>query len=92
MSYNHDRSLDQRRKRYKELMSKQVTPSEAKYVVICTRDAADGHYGDGFNYDKFHYFANRATAIAWAQHYSDICDHVAGVFKRPEFIARVDVR
>ena len=91
LTYNHDRSLDQRHKRYYELTRKQCVPSEAKYCVITTRDGADGDFRNGFNNDC-HYFKSRATAVAWAQHYSDICDHVAGVFKMPEFIARVDVR
>ena len=91
LTYNHDRSYDARNKRLEELTAKQVVPSEAKYCVITTRDGADGDYRDGFSNDR-HYFKNRATAVAWAQHYSDMCDHVAGVFKMPEFIARVDVR
>lgn len=91
VTYNHNRSLDERDKRYEELAAKQVVPSQAKYVVVCTRDGADGDFCDGFS-DQRHYFTHRATAIAFAQHYSDTNDHVAGVFKMPEFIARVDVR
>ena len=91
VTYNHDRSIDARHKRYTELCAKRCVPSEAKYCVITTRDGADGDFRDGFSNDRY-YFKHRATAIAWAQHYSDICDHVAGVFKMPEFIARIDVR
>lgn len=91
-TYNHNRSYEQRNKRFLELDAKQCDfSSEAKYVVITTREGADGDSRDGFHNDGF-YFRSRATAIAWAQHYSDLCDHVAGVFKMPEFIARVDVR
>lgn len=91
MTYNHNRSYEQRNNRYVELCAKQVAKDEAKYCVVTTRDGADGDFRDGFSSDR-HYFKNRSTAIAWAQHYSDMCDHVAGVFKMPEFIARVDVR
>lgn len=91
MTYNHNRSYHERSKRYEELRAKQVAQSEAKYCVVTTRDGAEGDFRDGFSSDR-HYFKHRATAIAWAQHYSDMCDHVAGVFKMPEFIARVDVR
>ena len=89
VTYNHNRSLDERHKRYNELSRKQCTRKVAKYVVQCTRDAADGEL-DGFG--SCHYFSNKRTAIAWAQYYSDIFDHVAGVFKMPEFICKVDVR
>lgn len=91
VTYNHDRSLDARHKRYNELCAKQCVPSEAKYCVVATRDGADGDFRDGFSNDR-HYFKNRSTAIAWAQHFSDLCDHVAGVYRMPEFLARVDVR
>ena len=91
LTYNHDRSLDQRHKRFHELAAKQVTKYEAKYNVITTRDGADGDFCGNSSVDH-HYFTSRATAVAYAQHYSDICDHVAGIFKMPEFIARVDVR
>ena len=91
LTYNHNRSYEQRQKRYEELTAKQVAPSEAKYCVVTTRDGADGDFRDGFSNDR-HYFKLAATAICWAQHYSDLYDHVAGVFKMPEFIARVDVR
>ena len=91
VTYNHNRSYDERHKRYDELESKQVVPSEAKYCVITTRDGADGDFSSGVSSDRV-YFTNRRTAIAFAQHYSDVNDHVAGVFKMPEFIARVDVR
>ena len=91
VTYNFNRTYDQRNTRYNELHTKQVTPSEGKYCVVTTRDGADGDFSDGFS-DNRYYFTNRRTAIAFAQHYSDIYDHVAGVFKMPEFIARVDVR
>lgn len=91
LTYNHNRSLDERDKRYEELLAKAVLKSQAKYVVVCTNDGADGDFCDGFRDDR-QYFTHRATAIAFAQHYSDTNDHVAGVFKMPEFIARVDVR
>jgi len=91
LTYNHTRRYEQRQARYDELTAKQVAQSEGKYCVITTRDAADGDFRDGFSNDR-HYFKSRATAVAWAQHYSDMCDHVAGVFKMPEFICRVDVR
>ena len=89
LTYNHNRPYSIRDKRYEELSEKQCDKKVAKYVVQCTRDAADGEL-DGFG--ACHYFTNRRTAIAWAEHYSDIEDHVAGVFKMPEFICRVDVR
>ena len=91
VTYNHNRSLEERHKRYNELCQKMCVPSEAKYCVVATRDGADGDFRDGFSNDR-HYFKHRATAIAWAQHFSDMCDHVAGVYKMPEFICRVDVR
>lgn len=89
-TYNHNRSYDERQKRMSALEIKQVPESQAKYVVITNRAAAGGCF-EGRHYER-HFFKHRATAIAWAQHYSDICDHVAGVFKMPEFIAKVDVR
>ena len=91
ITYNHDRTFDQRNDRYNELHAKQVVPSEAKYCVVTTRDGADGDFRDGFSNDRY-YFSHRATAIAFAQHYSDIYDHVAGVFTMPKFICKVDVR
>ena len=91
VTYNHNRSYEERQKRYDELCNKQVTKHEAKYVVVCTRDGADGDFCDGFSNDR-HYFTHRATAIAFAQHYSDTNDHVAGVFQMPKFVCRVDVR
>ena len=91
ITYNHDRSWEARHKRYYQLKDKQCVPSEAKYCVVTTRDGADGDFRDGFSNDR-HYFKSRATAVAFAQHYSDLCDHVAGVFRMPEFICRVDVR
>lgn len=91
ITYNHNRTYDERKKRYDELLDKQCVPSEAKYCVVTTRDGADGDFRDGFSNDRY-YFKHRATAIAFAQHYSDTHDHVAGVFKMPQFICRVDVR
>ena len=91
VTYNHNRSLDERHKRYNELCAKCVTKYEARYCVVCTRDGADGDFCDGFSNDR-HYFTSRSTAVAFAQHYSDMCDHVAGVFKMPQFVCRVDVR
>lgn len=91
LTYNYERSHEQRLQRYRELTAKQCGPSAAKYVVVTTRDGADGDFLYGSKDDR-HYFTHRATAIAWAQHYSDMHDHVAGVFKVPEFIGRVDVR
>lgn len=91
VTYNFDRSYEERNRRYKELSTKQCVPSEAKYCVVCTRDGYDGDFCDGFSNDR-HYFNNRRTAIAWAQHYSDTHDHVAGVFKMPEYIAGVSCR
>jgi len=93
LTYNHNRSYDERDKRFSELTKKQVNGryDDAKYVVITTRDAADGCFSDVGEHER-HYFKHPATAIAWAQHYSDLHDHVAGVFKAPEFICRVDVR
>ena len=90
-TYNHNRPYSIRDKRYEELSDKRCVPSEAKYCVVTTRDGADGDFRDGFSNDR-HYFKNCTTAVAFAQHYSDIEDHVAGVFKMPEFICRVDVR
>ena len=90
-SYNFDRTYDQRNTRYNELAEKQVTKAEAKYCVNTTRNGHDGNFCDCFS-NNCHYFTNRRTAIAFAQHYSDMYDHVAGVFKMPEFIARIDVR
>tara|TARA_Y100000004_G_scaffold182122_1_gene228495 strand:+ start:445 stop:720 length:276 start_codon:yes stop_codon:yes gene_type:complete len=91
MTYNFDRTYEQRHNRYAQLAAKQVTPSEGKYCVITTRDAYYGDFSDGFSNDR-HYFTNKRTAVAYAQHYSDICDHVAGVFKMPEFIEGVSCR
>ena len=91
VTYNFNRTLDQRHKRYNELAAKKVDKSAAKYCVVCTRDGYYGDFTDGFSNDRA-YFTNRATAIAYAQHYSDICDHVAGVFKMPQFIAGVSCR
>ena len=91
ITYNFDRSYEERNRRYKELSAKQVQKHEAKYCVVCTRDGYDGDFTDGFSNDR-HYFTNKRTAIAWAQHYSDTCDHVAGVFRMPEFVAGVSCR
>lgn len=91
ITYNFDRSFDQRNTRYNELAEKQCKSTEAKYVVVTTRDGYDGDFRDGFSNDR-HYFTNRQTAIAFAQHYSDIYDHVAGVFKMPVFIGGVSCR
>jgi len=91
MNYNFDRSYDERHRRMRELDSKQVAKKSATYCVVCTRDGHDGDFSDGFSNNR-HYFANKRTAIAWAQHYSDTNDHVAGVFKTPEFIGGVDCR
>lgn len=91
VTYNYDRSYDARNKRYNELWKKGVAKSEARYTVVCTRNAADGDFTSGHSGQRF-YFKHRATAIAFAQHYSDMYDHVAGVYRMPEFIARVDVR
>ena len=91
VTYNFNRTYDQRNTRYNELFEKKVTKSEAKYCVVTTRDGADGDFCDGFSNDRY-YFTNRRTAIAFAQHYSDMNDHVAGVFKMPQFISRIDVR
>ena len=90
VTYNHNRSYDERRKRWRELDAKRCSQSEAKYCVITNRDAAWGQFD--YTGNDVTYFTHRATAIAWAQHYSDISDHCAGVFKMPEFICRVDVR
>ena len=90
-SYNFNRTFDQRNTRYNELAEKQVTKAEAKYCVNTTRNGYDGNFCDGFS-KNCHYFTNRQTAIAFAQHYSDIYDHVAGVFKMPVFIGGVSCR
>ena len=90
-SYNYERSFDERHKRFDELNEKQCVPSEAKYCVVCTRNGADGDYRDGFSNDRYH-FSHHSTAIAFAQHFSDLFDCAAGVFRVPEFICRVDVR
>ena len=87
-SYNFDRSYDQRNTRYNELAEKQVTKAEGKYCVVTTRNGYDGNFCDSFS-NNCHYFTNRQTAIAFAQHYSDIYNHVAGVFKMPVFIGGV---
>ena len=89
VTYNYNRSYDERRKRYLELDSKRCSQSEAKYCVITTRDAAWGRFDIN---DHATYFKHYPTALAWAQHYSDISDHVAGVFRMPQFMCRVDVR
>ena len=91
ITYNFDRSFDQRNTRYNELAEKQCKSTEAKYVVITTREGYYGDYLEARN-DNRHYFTNRQTAIAFAQHYSDIYDHVAGVFKMPVFIGGVSCR
>lgn len=91
MNYNFDRSFEQRVDRYHELSDKQVTPSEGKWVVITTRNAYDGDFHDGFERDR-HFFTNKRTALAFAQHYTDIHDHSAGVFRMPEFICGVYCR
>jgi hypothetical protein len=88
MKYNFDRPYEQRIARYKELSDKQVTQDLAKWVVITTRDAYYGDFRYGLGSDR-HYFTNKRTALAYAQHYTDIHDHSAGVFRMPEFICGV---
>ena len=88
-TYNFDRSYDERRKRYLELDDKRCSQEQAKYVVLTNRDA---YYGR-FDSDRDAvFFTNKRTAIAWAQHYSDIADNVAGIFKMPEFVGGVSCR
>lgn len=91
MKYNFDRHYEQRVARYRELSDKQVTRAEGKWVVITTRNAYDGDFLDGFSSDR-HYFTNKRTALAYAQHYTDVHDHSAGVFRMPEFICGVSCR
>lgn len=91
VTYNFDRSLDQRRKRYDELEAKKVSKADARYCVVTTGDGYNGDFTAGFSTDRY-YFTNKRTAIAFAQHYSDIFDHYVGVFRMPEFIAGVSCR
>ena len=92
MTYNYNRSHDDREKRFEELTQKRVKLGEdAKYVVICTRDANDGTFDIGYS-SEINYFSSLRTARAWAEHFSDLHDHVAGIFRAPTFIEGVDVR
>lgn len=92
MNYNHNRSYEEREKRFAELSQKQVNKDAAKYVVVTTRDAAEGCFNGHNPSGNDHYFDSLRTARAWAQHYSDTCDHVCGIFQAPKFIEKVDVR
>lgn len=92
MTYNYNRSSEEREKRFSELSQKQVDKDAAKYVVVTTRDAADGCFDCHNPTGNDHYFDSLRTARAWAQHYSDTCDHVCGIFQAPKFIEGVDVR
>ena len=82
MSYNHNRPYEQREVTPSELSQKQVNKDAAKYVVVTTRDAADGCF-NGHNP-----FGNQITTStlsaslrAWAQHYSDTAITSAGSSK-----------
>lgn len=91
VQYNFDRPFQQRVDRFNELSDKQATQAEGKWAVITTRDAYYGDFHRGFESDR-HYFTNKRTALAYAQHYTDIHDHSAGVFRMPEFICGVSCR
>ena len=87
--YNHNRSLDERDKRYEELAAKAVVPSEVSTslfapAMVPTAITATASLTNATT-------KHRATAIAFAQHYSDTNDHVAGVYRMP-VICSVDVR
>jgi len=90
VTYNFDRPLAVRESRFAELDRRRVNKKDAKYVVITNRDAYYGTHephGGGE-----HYFKSLSTARAWAQHYSDLCDHVAGIFVAPRFVEGVSCR
>lgn len=91
MKYNFDRPYEQRIARYKELSDKQVTQDKGKWVVITSRLAYYGDFRHRAESDR-HYFTNKRTALAYAQHYTDVHDHCAGVFRMPQFICGVACR
>ena len=91
-TYNHDRSHEERDKRYNELERKSCLRADARFVVIRGRDAHDG-YGDVVSESSYRqtFFDDLRTARAYAHHASDMYDCPFGVY-RYEFIQGVDVR
>lgn len=91
-TYNHDRSYDERSKRYDELERKSCLRAEARYVVIRGRNAHDGHGAvSDFADCGQTFFDDLRTARAFAHHASDMLDSPFGIY-RYEFIQAVDVR
>lgn len=91
-TYNHDRSYDERSKRYDELERKSCLRADARYVVIRGDAAYDG-LGEvlSCSSERQTFFNDLRTARAFAHHASDMLDCPFGVF-RYEFIQGVDVR
>ena len=91
--YNHDRSHDERSRRYDELERNSCLRADARYVVIRGADAYDGlgEICSFFYSDRQTFFTDLRTARAFAHHASDMHDCPFGIF-RYEFIQGVDVR
>ena len=91
-TYNHDRSYDERSKRYDELEQKSCLRADARFVVIRGTNAYDGRGPvSDFADDRQTFFSDLRTARAFAHHASDMHDCQFGIF-RYEFIQGVDVR
>jgi len=88
MTYNFDRPYQQRVDRLTQLEEKAVKKDEAIYMVIIGSDAYYGDETGAFSSEKY-YFKNVKTAKSFAQHYTDIYDRRAGLFRCPQFICGI---
>lgn len=91
--YNHLRPYAERHRRLRQLEAKKVPyeSEKAKFIVVPTREGFCGKL-DLFSAEQWVCFENLQTARSYAMHYSDMYDHVAGVFRKPEFLGGYDVR
>ena len=88
MTYNYKRPYEQRKARLDELTKKAVKKSIGSYMVIIGSDAYYGDETGAFSTETY-YFENIRTAKAFAQHFTDIYDRRAGLFKTPKFICGI---
>ena len=88
-SYNFDRPLNQRQDRLNELEKKAVKRDEGSYMVVIGSDAYYGDETSSSFFDSKYYFKNIQTAKSFAQHYTDVYDCRAGLFKCPQFICGI---
>lgn len=86
MFSNNSKSLfDQKVERLNKLVAQKVCKSEGKYVVITNKEGFQGNYGDDYSAER-HYFTDKRTALAYAQHYCEVYADFVGVFKMPQHI------